>query len=49
MWMLKEKVTGEGFNLAARAGRIVQEIQVTTTLTSDEMKESVQRVLKRLI
>lgn len=48
LWLTKEEVA-DGFNLVARAGRVVQEIHVVTELTKDDMKQTVQRVLARLV
>lgn len=48
LWISKEVVAG-GYNLLARAGRVVQEIHVETGLEPGEMKAAVQRVLKRLV
>lgn len=47
LWMTREEVT-DGFNLVARAGRVVQEIHVTTGMPAREMKAAVQRVLQRV-
>lgn len=47
LWMSREVVT-DGFNLVARAGRIVQEIHVSTSMDTEAMKSAVQRVLKRV-
>ncbi|GAB4814294.1 hypothetical protein N2152v2_001340 [Parachlorella kessleri] len=47
LWLTKEEVPG-GFNLVARAGRVVQEIHVSTQLDKEAMKQTVQRVLGRL-
>lgn len=47
LWMSKEAVT-DGFNLVARAGRVVQEIHVRTDMDADSMRGAVQRVLKRV-
>jgi predicted RNA-binding protein with RPS1 domain len=47
LWMTRETVE-DGFNLVARAGRVLQEIHVTTDVGADEMKAAVQRVLKRV-
>lgn len=48
LWLSKEALEG-GYNLVARAGRTVQEVLVSTQLPLDEMKEAMQRVLRRLI
>ena len=47
LWMTNQKVE-DGYNLVARAGKLVQEVHVSTRLTRDEMKRAIQRVLKRL-
>lgn len=47
LWMSKESVT-DGFNLVARAGRVVQEIHVCTSMDAESMRGTVQRVLKRV-
>lgn len=47
LWMSKEQLA-DGFNLVARAGRVVQEIHVRTSMDSQSMKGAVQRVLKRV-
>lgn len=47
LWMSKESVT-DGFNLVARAGRVVQEIHVCTSMNAESMRGTVQRVLKRV-
>lgn len=47
LWLTKETVV-DGFNLVARAGRVVQEIHVVSSMSRQEMKEAVQRVLKRV-
>lgn len=47
LWMSKEQLT-DGFNLVARAGRVVQEIHVRTSMDAQSMKGAVQRVLKRV-
>lgn len=48
LWISKE-VVEDGFNLVARAGRVVQEVHVVTCMTKDQMTDAVQRVLKRLV
>lgn len=48
LWISKEAVVG-GYNLLARAGRLVQEIHVESGLPPAEMKAAVQRVLRRLV
>ena len=47
LWMSKEQLP-DGFNLVARAGRVVQEIHVRTSMDAQSMKGAVQRVLKRV-
>ena len=47
LWISKE-VLEDGFVLVTRAGRTVQELKVTTSVTIDEMKSAVQKVLQRL-
>ena len=47
LWMSKEQLP-DGFNLVARAGRVVQEIHVRTSIDAQSMKGAVQRVLKRV-
>lgn len=47
LWITRETVS-DGFNLVARAGRVVQEIHVKTAMGSDQMKSVVQQVLKRI-
>ena len=47
LWMSREAVT-DGFNLVARAGRVVQEIHVRTSMNAESMRGTVQRVLKRV-
>ena len=48
LWLSKE-VVEDGFNLVARAGKLVQEVHVVTKLSSDEMKDAIQRVLLRVV
>ncbi|KAK9835401.1 hypothetical protein WJX81_007126 [Elliptochloris bilobata] len=48
LWMGREGVEG-GYNLLARAGRLVQEILVSTSLGADDMKATIQRVLRKLV
>ena len=47
LWMSKEQMT-DGYNLIARAGRVVQEIHVRTTMDVSAMKQTVQRVLGKV-
>lgn len=47
LWMSREQIT-DGYNLVARAGRMVQEIHVATDMSAGEMREAVQRVLTRV-
>ena len=47
LWMSKEQTT-DGYNLIARAGRVVQEIHVRTTMDVSAMKQTVQRVLGKV-
>ena len=47
LWMSKEAVS-DGFNLIARAGRVVQEIHVQTDMNAEAMRSAVQQVLKRV-
>lgn len=46
--MSTKEVPG-GYILVARAGRIVQEISIVTTLPPQELKSAMQRALKRLM
>jgi hypothetical protein len=48
LWISREVVT-DGYNLVARAGRVVQEIHVETDKTLEEMKTIVGEVLKRVM
>lgn len=47
LWITKEEVE-YGFNLAVRAGRVVQEVRVATGMSADEMRAAVQRVLRSI-
>lgn len=47
LWISREEVEG-GYALVARAGRLVQEIRVTTALSRADMKQLVQQILARL-
>ena len=48
LWMSKESLT-DGYNLIARAGRVVQEIHVRTGIDAESMKQTVQRVLAKVV
>lgn len=48
LWITRETVE-DGFNLLARAGRVVQEIHVATDMSRTEMKENIQQLLKRIV
>ena len=48
LWIGREGVEG-GYNVLARAGRLVQEILVVTSLDADAMKATIQRVLRKLV
>ncbi|KAK9805682.1 hypothetical protein WJX72_011770 [[Myrmecia] bisecta] len=48
LWLSRDAVE-DGYNLVARAGRILQEIHVETDMSNDTMKATIQRVLKRLV
>jgi hypothetical protein len=37
-----------GYNLAVRAGRVVQEVIVATSMGPEEMRATVQRVLRSI-
>ena len=39
----------DGFNLLARAGRVVQEVHVSTDMTRDEMKATIQKLKQALL
>lgn len=47
LWITKAE-TNEGYNLAVRAGRLVQEVKVATDMSADEMRNTVQRVLRSI-
>lgn len=47
LWITKDKLD-DGFNLAVRAGRLVQEVHVATRMSADEMRATVQRVLRSI-
>lgn len=38
----------DGFGLIVRAGRLVQEITLKTTMSKDELRDITQRILKQL-
>ena len=38
----------DGYGLVVRAGRLVQEIAVMTTLSKDELRDITQKILKQL-
>ena len=42
------QVLADGYTQVARAGRLVQEVRVTTALGPDEMRAAVARVLSEL-
>jgi predicted RNA-binding protein with RPS1 domain len=48
LWLSNAPPIGNQFTLLARAGRQVQEIQLTTTLNPDGIKKALQRVLERV-
>ncbi|KAF5187735.1 30S ribosomal protein S1 [Thalictrum thalictroides] len=48
LWLSNEPAVGNQFTLLARAGRQVQEIQLTTTLDQEGVKKALQRVLERV-
>ena len=48
LWISRE-VVADGYTLVARAGRLVQEIHVTTGMGPDEIRGAVTRVLSRLV
>eukprot|EP00884_Botryococcus_braunii_P011796 jgi/Botrbrau1/20617/Bobra.113_1s0043.1 len=47
LWISREEVEG-GYALVARAGRLVQEIRVSSDLSRDEMKKVVQQIVTQL-
>lgn len=47
LWITKETVA-DGYNLAVRAGRVVQEVIVSTQMSPEEMRATVQRVLRSI-
>ncbi|VFQ95132.1 unnamed protein product [Cuscuta campestris] len=48
LWISNEPQVGEKFTMLARAGRQVQEIQLTTSLNQEGIKMALQRVLERI-
>jgi hypothetical protein len=46
---LTKKEVRDGFDLVARIGNQIQELHVATTLSRDEMKAAVRRVIKRVV
>ncbi|KAL8106106.1 uncharacterized protein LOC141678907 isoform X2 [Apium graveolens] len=48
LWLSNAPSIGEQFTLLARAGRQVQEIQMTTVLDQEGIKKALQRVLERV-
>ncbi|KAH0634491.1 hypothetical protein KY284_037277 [Solanum tuberosum] len=48
LWLSNAPATGDQFTLLARAGRQVQEIQLTTSLDQEGIKRALQRVLERV-
>nr|GMD68028.1 30S ribosomal protein S1-like [Ipomoea batatas] len=48
LWLSNAPPVGEQFTLLARAGRQVQEIQLTTSLDQQGIKMALQRVLERI-
>lgn len=47
LWITKEQLD-DGFNLAVRAGRRVQEVHVVTKMSPSDMRATVQRVLRSI-
>ncbi|PSC70883.1 30S ribosomal S1 [Micractinium conductrix] len=47
LWITKE-VVEHGYNLAVRAGRVVQEVRVATDMSAEEMRATLQRVLRAI-
>ncbi len=39
----------DGFNLLARAGRVVQEVHVSTNMSREEMKATIQQLKQELL
>ncbi|KAL9257841.1 hypothetical protein AKJ16_DCAP12201 [Drosera capensis] len=48
IWLSNAPSTGHEVRLLARAGRQVQEIQLTTSLDHDGVKQALQRALERV-
>ncbi|KAK9671389.1 hypothetical protein RND81_12G026800 [Saponaria officinalis] len=48
LWLSNAPATDNQYTLLARAGRQVQEIQMTTSLDQDGIKKALQRVLERV-
>ncbi|KAK4341503.1 hypothetical protein RND71_040004 [Anisodus tanguticus] len=48
LWLSNAPASGDHFTLLARAGRQVQEIQLTTSLDQEGIKRALQRVLERV-
>ncbi|CAH9116468.1 unnamed protein product [Cuscuta epithymum] len=48
LWLSNEPLVGKQFTLLARAGRQVQEIQLTTSLSQEGIKMALHRVLERI-
>ncbi|PON36210.1 Polyribonucleotide nucleotidyltransferase [Parasponia andersonii] len=48
LWLSNAPATNQKFTLLARAGRQVQEIQLTTSLDQEGIKKALQRVLERV-
>ncbi|KAL6279132.1 hypothetical protein ACE6H2_016013 [Prunus campanulata] len=48
LWLSNSPAVNQKFTLLARAGRQVQEIQLTTTLDQEGIKKALQRVLERV-
>lgn len=47
VWMSTEEVEG-GYMLIARAGRLVQEIRIQTQLQKEDIRDTIEAVLKDL-
>ncbi|KAK9138572.1 hypothetical protein Sjap_009166 [Stephania japonica] len=48
LWLSNAPATNNRFTLLARAGRQVQEVQLTTTLDQEGIKKALQKVLERV-
>ncbi|RVW82033.1 hypothetical protein CK203_049081 [Vitis vinifera] len=48
LWLSNAPAVDKQFTLLARAGRQVQEIQLTTSLDQEGIKKALQRVLERV-